>query len=46
MDVADEKKRVGPSEFLLLRGWERYALEEVAAEYRRRESCPGCPSRT
>ena len=36
MDVADEKKRMGPSEFLLLRGWERYVLEEVATEYRRK----------
>lgn len=36
MDVADEKKRMGPSEFLLLRGWERYIDEEVATEYRRR----------
>ncbi len=36
MDVADEKRRMGPSEFLLLRGWERYVDEEVAAEYRRK----------
>jgi hypothetical protein len=45
MDMADEKKRVESSEFLLLRGWERYVLEE-AAEYRRRKRWPGCPSRT
>jgi hypothetical protein len=32
----EERKRMGPSEFLLLRGWERYVLEDVAAEYRRK----------
>lgn len=36
MDLADEKKRMGPHEFLLLRGWEQYVLEEVAGEYRRK----------
>lgn len=34
--MADEKKRMGPSEFLMLRGWGQYVLEEVAAEYRRK----------
>lgn len=34
--MTDEKKLMGPHEFLLLRGWEQYALEEVAAEYRRK----------
>lgn len=34
--MTDEKKRMGPREFLLLRGWEQYVLEEVAAEYRRK----------
>ncbi len=34
--MADEKRRMGPSEYLLLRGWERYVDEEVAAEYRRK----------
>lgn len=27
---------MGPREFLLLRGWGQYVLEEVAAEYRRK----------
>lgn len=36
VDVMDEKKRIGPHGFLLLRGWEQYVLEEVAAEYRRK----------
>lgn len=36
VDVTDEKKRMGPYEFLLLRGWEQYVLEEVAAEYQRK----------
>ncbi len=36
VDAMDEKKRMGPREFLLLRGWEQYILEEVAVEYRRK----------
>ena len=35
MDMTDDKKPLGAQEFLLLRGWERYVLEDVAAEYRR-----------
>lgn len=34
--MTDDKKPLGPQEFLLLRGWERYVLEDVAAEYRRK----------
>lgn len=34
--MTDDKNRMGPHEFLLLRGWERYVLEEVAVEYRRK----------
>jgi hypothetical protein len=34
--VVEKSKRMGPHEFLLLRGWEQYVDEEVAAEYRRK----------
>ena len=34
--MTEDRKPLGVQEFLLLRGWERYVLEDVAAEYRRK----------
>ena len=34
--MTNEQKSMGPSEYLLLRGWEQYVDEGVAAEYRRK----------
>lgn len=36
--MTEDKKPLGAQEFLLLRGWERYVLEDEAAEYRRKRA--------
>lgn len=33
--MPEEKRPMGPEQYLLLRGWERHVYEDIAQEYRR-----------